>query len=142
MATDRNGSDTSPHELLNPRSWKPARGYANGVAASGRMLFLGGMIGWNAEQEFESDDFIEQVAQALRNIVDVLAEAGAGPQHLVRLTWYVVDRDEYVGRLKELGAVYRSVIGTHYPAMALVQVVALVERRAKVEIEATAVVPE
>ena len=106
------------------------------------MLFLGGMIGWNGQQEFESDDFIAQVEQTLRNIVDVLAEAGAGPQHLVRLTWYVVDRDEYVGRLKELGAVYRTVIGTHYPAMALVQVVALVERRAKVEIEATAVVPE
>jgi enamine deaminase RidA (YjgF/YER057c/UK114 family) len=142
MAADRNESDISPHELLNPRSWKPARGYANGVAASGRMLFLGGMIGWNGEQEFESDDFIEQVAQTLRNIVDVLAEAGAGPQHLVRLTWYVVDRDEYVSRLKELGAVYRAVIGTHYPAMALVQVVALVERRAKVEIEATAVIPD
>ena len=139
---DLSGPDTSPHELLNPRSWRPARGYANGVAASGRMLFLGGMIGWSGQQEFESDDFIEQVAQTLRNVVDVLAEAGAGPQHLVRLTWYVVDRDEYVSRLKELGAVYRTVIGTHYPAMALVQVVALVERRAKVEIEATAVVPE
>ncbi len=136
------GSDTSPHEILNPSSWKPARGYANGVAASGRMLFLGGMIGWNDQQEFESDDFIEQVAQTLRNIVEVLAEAGAGPQHLVRLTWYVIDRDEYVGRLKDLGRVYRTVIGTHYPAMALVQVLALVERRARVEIEATAVVPQ
>ena len=133
---------TSPHELLNPKSWKAARGYSNGIAASGRMLFLGGTIGWNGQQEFESDDFIEQVAQALRNIVEVLAEAGAGPEHLVRLTWYVTDRDEYVGRLKELGGVYREVIGSHYPAMALVQVVALVERRAKVEIEATAVVPE
>ena len=139
---DGNGSPPSPHELLNPTSWRPARGYANGVAASGRMLFLGGMIGWNDQQEFESDDFIEQVAQTLRNIVEVLAEAGAGPQHLVRLTWYVIDRDEYVGRLNELGGVYRAVIGAHYPAMALVQVVALVERRARVEIEATAVVPE
>jgi enamine deaminase RidA (YjgF/YER057c/UK114 family) len=131
-----------PHEFLNPASWKPARGYSNGVAASGRMLFLGGMIGWNGQQEFESDDFIDQVAQSLRNIVEVLAEADAGPEHLVRLTWYVTDRDEYVSRLSEMGAVYREIIGKHFPAMALVQVVALVERRAKVEIEATAVIPQ
>ncbi len=129
------------HELLHPQSWKPARGYANGVAANGRMVFVGGMIGWNEQQEFETDDFIEQVAQALRNVVAVLAEARATPEHLVRLTWYVTDRDEYVSRLKELGSVYREIIGKHYPAMALVQVVALVERRAQVEIEATAVVP-
>lgn len=134
--------DDSPHEFLNPTSWKPARGYSNGVAASGRMLFLGGMIGWNDRQEFESDDFIDQTAQALRNIVEVLAEAGAGPEHLVRLTWYVTDRDEYVARLRELGGVYRDVIGKHYPAMALMQIVKLVEPRAKVEIEATAVMPE
>jgi enamine deaminase RidA (YjgF/YER057c/UK114 family) len=138
--TDASAHD-SPHQFLNPSSWKAARGYSNGVAASGRTLYLGGMIGWNGQQEFETDDFVEQVAQALRNIVEVLAEGGAGPQHLVRLTWYVTDRDEYVARLKELGAAYRSTIGAHYPAMALVQVVALVERRAKVEIEATAVVP-
>jgi enamine deaminase RidA (YjgF/YER057c/UK114 family) len=131
----------SPHQFLNPSSWKAPRGYSNGVAASGRTLYLGGMIGWNGQQEFETDDFVEQVAQALRNIVEVLAEGGAGPQHLVRLTWYVTDRDEYVARSRELGAVYRAVVGAHYPAMALVQVVALVERRAKVEIEATAVVP-
>jgi enamine deaminase RidA (YjgF/YER057c/UK114 family) len=131
----------SVHEVLDPAGWKPARGYANGVAATGRMLFLGGMIGWNAQQEFESDDFVEQVAQALRNIVEVLAEGGAGPEHLVRLTWYVTDRDEYLARQKELGGVYRAIIGKHYPAMAMVQVVALVEQRAKVEIEATAVVP-
>ena len=129
------------HELLHPKSWKPARGYANGVAASGRTVFVGGMIGWNAQQEFETDDFIEQVAQALSNVVAVLAEAGATPQHLVRLTWFVTSRDEYVARLKELGAVYREVIGKNYPAMSLVQVVALVERRAQVEIEATAVLP-
>lgn len=133
--------DTSPHEFLNPASWTTPRGYSNGVAASGRTLYLGGVIGWNGQQQFETDDFVRQVDQALRNIVEVLAEGGAGPQHLVRLTWYVTDRDEYVARLKELGAVYREVIGAHYPAMALVQVVALVERRAKVEIEATAVVP-
>jgi enamine deaminase RidA (YjgF/YER057c/UK114 family) len=133
---------TSPHQFLHPRSWKPALGYANGVAASGRMIFCGGLIGWNAEQEFESDDFIDQVAQTLRNIVAVLAEAGAGPEHIVRLTWYVTDKNEYLARLKELGRVYREIIGKHFPAMALVQVVALVEDRAKVEIEATAVVPE
>ncbi len=134
-------SEASIHELLHPRHWKAARGYSNGVAATGRTLYLGGMIGWNAEQEFETDDFIEQVAQALRNIVEVLAVGGANPAHLVRLTWYVTDRDEYVDRLRELGPVYRQTIGAHYPAMALVQVAALVEPRAKVEIEATAVVP-
>jgi enamine deaminase RidA (YjgF/YER057c/UK114 family) len=133
--------DTSPHEILNPASWPTPRGYSNGVAASGRTLYLGGVIGWNGQQQFETDDFVEQVAQALRNIVEVLAAGGAEPQHLVRLTWYVTDRDEYLARAKELGAVYRDVIGAHYPAMALVQVVALVESRAKVEIDATAVVP-
>ncbi len=132
----------SPHEFITPTDWKPALGYSNGVVASGRMLFLGGMIGWNGQQEFESDDFIEQAAQALRNIVEVLAVGGAGPEHLVRLTWYVTDRDEYLARQRELGGVYREIIGKHFPAMALVQVVALVEQRAKVEIEATAVVPE
>ena len=132
---------TSPHQFLHPRSWKPALGYANGVAASGRMIFCGGLIGWNAEQEFESDDFIDQVAQTLRNIVAVLAEGGARPEHIVRLTWYVTDKREYLARLKELGRVYREIIGKHFPAMAMVQVVALGEDRAKVEIEATAVVP-
>jgi enamine deaminase RidA (YjgF/YER057c/UK114 family) len=132
----------SAHDRLEPKGWKPASGYSNGVAASGRMLFLGGMIGWNGQQELESDDFVEQVAQTLRNVVEVLTEGGAGPEHLVRLTWYVTDRDEYVARQKEIGGVYRRIIGKHYPAMALVQVVALVEPRAKVEIEATAVVPQ
>jgi enamine deaminase RidA (YjgF/YER057c/UK114 family) len=131
-----------PHEFLSPEDWKPALGYSNGVAASGRMLFLGGMIGWNGQQEFESDDFIEQAAQALRNIVAVLAEGGAGPEHLVRLTWYVTDRNEYVASERGLGGAYREIIGKHFPAMALVQVVALVEQRAKIEIEATAVVPQ
>jgi enamine deaminase RidA (YjgF/YER057c/UK114 family) len=129
------------HETLDPAGWKPARGYANGVAATGTTLFLGGMIGWNGQQEFESDDFVDQAAQALRNIVEVLAVAGAGPEHLVRLTWFVTSRDEYVSRLADLGPAYRAIIGRHYPAMTLVQVVALVEQRAKVEIEATAVVP-
>lgn len=131
----------TPHELLHPRNWKPAAGYANGIAASGRMVFLGGLIGWNADQEFETDDFAGQVAQTLRNIVDVLAEAGAGPQHLVRMTWYVTDKHEYLGALRQVGAAYRDIIGKHYPAMALVQVAGLVEDRARVEIEATAVIP-
>jgi enamine deaminase RidA (YjgF/YER057c/UK114 family) len=130
------------HEILHPKNWKPARGYANGVAASGRMVFTGGLIGWNAEQEFETDDFAEQVAQALRSIVEVLACADARPEHLVRLTWYVTDKADYLGSLKEIGRAYKDIIGRHYPAMALVQVVALVEDRAKVEIEATAVVPQ
>ena len=130
------------HDVLHPKGWKPARGYSNGVAATGRMVFTGGMVGWNADCAFETDDFASQTAQALRNIVAVLAEAGARPEHLVRLTWFVTSKAEYLGALRELGAVYREIIGRHYPAMALVQVVALVEDRAKVEIEATAVIPE
>lgn len=133
---------SGPHETLHPRNWKPAIGYANGMAASGRMVFTGGMVGWNADQEFETDDFAGQTAQALRNIVAVLAEAGAGPEHLVRLTWYVTDKRAYLDSLKDLGRAYKAIIGRHYPAMALVQVVALVEDRALVEIEATAVIPE
>lgn len=130
------------HEMLHPSGWAPAKGYANGVAARGRVLYLGGLIGWNAQQVFETDDFVGQVAQCLRNIVAVLNAGGAGPEHLVRLTWYVTDKREYLAGLRELGAVYREVIGRHYPAMAMVQVVALIEDRAKVEIEATAVVPD
>ena len=130
------------HEILHPKNWKAARGYASGVAASGRMIFTGGIIGWNADQAFETDDFAEQVAQALRSIVEVLACGGARPEHLVRLTWYVTDKADYLNSLKAIGQVYKDIIGRHYPAMALVQVVALVEDRAKVEIEATAVIPE
>lgn len=132
---------SSPHEFLHPKNWKPAIGYSNGVAASGRMVFTGGLIGWNADQVFETDDFAGQVDQVLRSIVEVLACAGARPEHLVRLTWYVTDKQEYLSNLKALGQSYKAVIGRHFPAMALVQVVALVEDRAKVEIEATAVVP-
>ena len=128
-------------QFLHPSHWKPAIGYSNGVAATGRMVFTGGIIGWNADQVFETDDFVGQAEQALRSIVEVLACAGARPEHLVRLTWYVTDKREYLGGLKELGRAYKAVIGRHYPAMALVQVVALVEDRAKVEIEATAVIP-
>lgn len=129
------------HQMLHPKGWKATPGYSNGVAATGRMIFTGGMIGWNAQQEFESDDFADQVELALQAIVAVLAEAGAGPEHLVRLTWYVTSKADYLGNLKEIGRRYKAVIGRHYPAMALVQVVALVEDRAKVEIEATAVLP-
>ena len=130
------------HEILHPKHWKPAKGYSNGVAAEGRLVFTGGIIGWNAEQVFETDDFVGQVEQALTSIVEILAETGAGPEHLVRLTWYVTDKREYLDRLKDLGSIYKAVIGRNYPAMALVQVVALVEDRAKVEIEATAVIPK
>ena len=127
-------------KFLQPEDWKPARGYANGIEAKGRLIVTGGQIGWNADQEFETDDFIGQCEQTLRNIVAILAEAGAGPEHLVRLTWYITDKQAYVSRQKELGQVYRQVIGRHFPAMAVVQVTALIEDRAKVEIEATAVV--
>jgi enamine deaminase RidA (YjgF/YER057c/UK114 family) len=128
-------------QLLHPKHWRPAKGFANGVAAQGRQVFVAGQVGWNAEQEFASDDFVAQVEQALSNIKEVLAQAGAAPEHLVRLTWYVTDKGEYIARLKEVGQAYRRVIGRHFPAMTLVQVVALVEERAKVEIEATAVIP-
>ena len=130
------------HQHLHPSHWRRPSGYANGIAAApGRTLFLGGQVGWNAEQQIESDDFAHQVEQTLRNIVAILAEAGAGPEHLVRLTWFVTDKREYLDNVAGVGAAYREVIGRHYPAMSLLQVVALVEDRAKVEIEATAVLP-
>jgi enamine deaminase RidA (YjgF/YER057c/UK114 family) len=124
---------------LQPPGWATPKGYANGVAARGTLIFVGGQIGWNAEQQFESDDFIAQTRQALLNVRTVLECAGAGPQHMVRMTWYVVDRVEYNARLRELGEVYRAVLGKHFPAMTCVEVSALVEARAKVEIEVTAV---
>ena len=129
-------------KILQPPGWAPAKGYANGIAARGTLVFVGGQIGWNAQQQFETDDFIEQTRQTLQNVVAVLKEAGAGPEHMVRMTWYVTDRDEYNARLKELGAVYRDVVGRHFPAMTCVQVAGLMEARAQVEIEVTAVVPE
>ncbi len=134
-------SSTSPHQPLHPRHWKAARGYANGVVAEGRLVFLAGQVGWNAEQVFASVDFVAQVRQCLENIAALLGEAGAGPEHLVRLTWFVTDKREYLARLGEIGKAYREVLGRNYPAMTLVQVVALVEDQARVEIEATAVVP-
>ena len=133
---------TLQHTLLQPEGWVTPKGYANGVAARGTLVVTGGQIGWNAQQQFESDDFIDQTRQTLLNVRAVLAAGGAGPEHLVRLTWYVVSRDEYNARLKELGATYREVMGKNFPAMACVQVAGLMEARAKVEIEATAVVPD
>ena len=130
------------NRLLQPPGWATPKGYANGVAARGTLIFVGGQIGWNAEQQFESDDFIAQTAQTLRNVAAVLEAGGAGPQHMVRMTWYVTDRDEYVRRLSELGPVYRGVMGRNFPAMTCVQVAALVETRAKIEIEVTAVLPD
>ena len=129
------------HRFLNPRGWKPAKGFSNGVVAEGRMIFLAGQVGWNAEQKFESQDFVAQARQALANIVTLVAEAGGQPQHITRLTWFVLDKQEYLSRLRELGEVYRSVMSKHFPAMTLVQVGALVEDEARLEIEATAVVP-
>ncbi|MBA2778478.1 RidA family protein [Billgrantia kenyensis] len=134
-------NDATSHQLLHPSHWKAAVGYANGVLATGRTIFVGGQIGWNGAQVFESDDFVAQVHQALANIVEVLKEADAGPEHVVRLTWYVTDKQEYLARLKEVGAAYREVMGKHFPAMTMVQVADLVEDRAKIEIEATAVLP-
>jgi len=128
-------------QVLHPKHWAAAKGFANGIAAEGKQVFVAGQVGWNAEQVFESDDFAAQTEQALRNIVEVLAEAGARPEHIVRLTWYVSSKQEYISRLRDVGSAYRRVLGRHFPAMTLVQVVALVEDRAKVEIEATAVVP-
>ncbi len=123
---------------LQPPGWPEPRGYANGIEATGRLVFVGGQIGWDASGAFASG-LAAQVGQALENIVAVLAEAGARPEHVVRLTWYVTDRAEYLAQQTEIGAAYRAVMGRHFPAMAVVEVVALVEGQAKVEIEATAV---
>ena len=127
---------------IQPPGWAEPKGYANGILARGTLLFVGGQIGWNAQQQFESDDFVAQTRQTLQNIAAVLKAGGAGPEHMVRMTWYVVDRKEYVARLKELGAVYREVMGKNFPAMTCVAVAALVEERAQVEIEVTAVLPD
>ncbi len=128
-------------KILQPAGWKPPRGYVNGVAATGTTVFVAGQIGWNAQCEFESEDFVAQVRQALVNIREVLAEAGARPEHITRMTWYLTDKREYIARGKEVGAVFREVIGVYNAAMSAVQVVALMEDKAKVEIEVTAVIP-
>jgi enamine deaminase RidA (YjgF/YER057c/UK114 family) len=129
-------------KFLHPHNWKRPRGYANGVAAKGRTVFLAGQVGWNAEQKFESEDFVAQARQALANIAILIAEAGGTVENITRLTWFVVDKREYLSRLSDLGKAYRNIMGEHFPAMSLVQVVALVEDDARVEIEATAVVPD
>jgi enamine deaminase RidA (YjgF/YER057c/UK114 family) len=128
-------------QVLQPEGWAAPRGYANGIAAAGTQVFVAGQIGWNAQCVFESDDFVAQVRQALFNVVAVLAAAGARPEHIVRMTWYVTDKREYLARGKEIGAAYRELIGRYDVAMTAVQVSALMEDRAKVEIEVTAVVP-
>ena len=128
-------------EVIQPPGWPRPRGYANAVAAAGRMLFIAGQIGWDAEGVIASDDFVAQARQALANVLTLLRTAGAAPEHLVRMTWYVTDRQEYLRRSKELGAAYREILGPVYPAMTAVEVSALIEARAKVEIECTAVIP-
>ena len=128
-------------QILQPPDWAKPRGYSNGVAASGQIVFISGQIGWDASCTFQTSDFVGQARQALLNIMAILAEAGGNPEHITRLTWYVVDKSEYLNCGKELGVVYREVMGQHYPAMTAVQVTALMEDAARVEIEATAVIP-
>ena len=133
---------TSSFEFLHPDNWVASKGYTNGVAAEGRQVFVAGQVGWNASAEFESDDFVAQVEQALSNIMQILVKAGGKPSHLVRLNWYLTDKAEYVARQKEVGEAYRRVIGRHFPPMTLLIVAGLLEAGAKVEIEATAVIPK
>jgi len=128
--------------ILQPPAWAKPRGYANGIAARGTIVFVAGQVGWDARGEFEARDFVDQARQALANVVAVLAEAGGRPEHVARMTWYVVDKDEYLESSRALGAAYREIMGRHFPAMTVVQVTALVEEGAKVEIEATAVIPD
>lgn len=133
-------SDIEPR-ILQPADWSRPHGYSNGIAVSGRQIFVAGQVGWDAQCRFSSERLADQVRQALDNICAVLAQAEAGPEHIVRLTWYVTSRDEYYAQLAEIGAAYRAIMGRHFPVMSVVQVVALMEAQAKVEIEATAVVP-
>jgi len=128
-------------QILQPPGWRRPSGYSNGIAAEGRLLFIAGLVGWDKNCEFQSDDFIDQTAQTLKNIVTVLAEADATPEHITRMTWYIIDKQEYIARQREMGEVYRKVIGRNFPATAMLEVSALMEDRAKVEIETTAVVP-
>lgn len=130
------------NKVIQPEGWVAPKGYANGIEARGRQIYVGGQIGWNAECKFETDDLVEQIRQALQNCVDVVRTAGGGPEHIVRMTWYLKDKKEYVARLKDVGVVYRDVIGRNYPAMSAIQIADLVEDEAKVEIEVTAVIPD
>ncbi|MFT7526865.1 MAG: enamine deaminase RidA (YjgF/YER057c/UK114 family) [Arenicella sp.] len=129
------------HKILQPEGWARPKGYSNGMSTSGESIFVAGQIGWNQDCEFESDDFVDQCRVALQNIVAVLQVANAGPEHITRMTWYVTDKQEYLSRGADLGQVYREVIGKNFPVMSAVQVVALMEDRAQVEIEVTAVKP-
>ena len=129
-------------QILQPPTWAKPRGFANGIAASGKLVFIAGQVGWTGEAKWEAHDFAGQFKQTLKNIVEVLAQAGGKPQHIVRLTWYVIDKQEYLASLKDVGVAYRAVMGRHFPTMAVVQVSGLVEPEAKLEIEATAVIPE
>jgi enamine deaminase RidA (YjgF/YER057c/UK114 family) len=129
-------------QILQPPHWARAKGFSNGIAASGRLVFIAGQVGWTGQGEWKEKSFAGQFRQTIQNILDILAEARGKPEHIVRLTWYVLDRDEYLGSLKEIGAAYRELMGKHYPTMAVVQVSGLVERNARLEIEATAVIPE
>jgi enamine deaminase RidA (YjgF/YER057c/UK114 family) len=129
-------------QVLLPEGWPRPKGYANGVTVKGRQVYIAGMIGWDAQGVFHTDDFAEQTAQALRNIVEVLREAGGKPEHIVRVTWYVTDKREYLAAGREVGKAYREIIGSYNAAMTAVEVKALIEDRAKVEIEATAVIPD
>jgi enamine deaminase RidA (YjgF/YER057c/UK114 family) len=129
-------------KVLQPPGWASAKGYSNGIAARGTMVFVAGQVGWDPQQRIEPGGFVAQASRALSNIVAILAEAGARPEHIVRMTWYVVDKDEYNASLRELGKAYREIIGRHFPAMTAVQVAGLVEEGARVEIVATAVVPD
>jgi enamine deaminase RidA (YjgF/YER057c/UK114 family) len=131
----------TPH-ILQPPHWPAPRGYSNGIAATGRLIFVAGQVGWDAQGRFDTTSLAAQVQQALENVCAVLAEAGAKAEHIVRLTWFVTSRAEYLSQLKEIGVAYRAVMGRHFPVMSVVQVVALMEAQAKVEIEATAVLPE
>ena len=128
-------------QILQPPGWARPRGYSNGVVMSGRLVFIAGQIGWDDQQQFQTHDFAEQAGQALRNVLAILAEAGGRPEHIARMTWYVVDRQAYMDSLKAVGVVYRELMGNHYPAMTAVEVTALMEDAARVEIEATAVIP-
>ncbi len=132
----------TPNRVLQPEGWAKPLGYANGVEARGRIIFTGGQVGWTGQGVFEAFDLPGQVRQTLQNIVDVLATAGAGPEHVTTMTWYLLDRKDYMARIKEIGAAYRATMGRHYPAMAVVQVSGLIEDAALVEIQATAVVPD
>jgi len=140
--SEQKSNESKGMQILQPPEWAYPRGYSQGIAASGRLVFISGQIGWDERSRFYTTDFVIQTRQALQNILTILAEADGRPEHIVRLTWYIVDKHEYLACVKELGQAYRAVMGQHYPVMSVVQVTALIEDQARVEIEATAVVPE